>query len=387
MKVSLPSVVTALSVVVFCAACSGPGESALEVRIASTSSSAATTAQSTTAPGPVGSAGVTTTGTAASTTIAPTTIAPTTTDVVVPTTSGVSTTNESALPPTTRLRATTTSTLDPSIGSRHIEAVELAGDVVTSLLTYRRDMDHRDVVSQVVGGSTRIDSLVDETSNLFVPGVESIGEVLFAQLGGMRPDSASVMVVATQTTDDGSTTEVTTRTLDVRLLYRSGAWRFDFVFDDGGAPVARPESLSPSAATVVDHPEILMADSARWDIYRGDISPTLIGLIAELAEQSPIEVTVLSSGHPFFVFATNRQSLHTSGRAVDIFSVDGRPVGADHSKDSDIYRLVESLYANPLVRSIGSPWDLDGPGGRSFTDEVHLDHLHVSVVAEPAVAP
>ena len=96
---------------------------------------------------------------------------------------------------------------------------------------------------------------------------------------------------------------------------------------------------------------------------------------------------MLSSGHPFFVYATNRQSLHTAGRAVDLYSFDGVPINADHSRDSRIYELVEWLLAHPNVRSVGSPWDLDGPGGRSFTDEVHLDHIHIGLLNEVDNAP
>ena len=32
-----------------------------------------------------------------------------------------------------------------------------------------------------------------------------------------------------------------------------------------------------------------------------------------------------------------------------------------------------------LVSEVGSPWALDGYGGRSFTDDVHLDHVHIGV--------
>jgi len=291
------------------------------------------------------------------------------------------------LSPTTIPRATTTTELDASISQRHTEAKALAADVVTKLLTYSPEMDHEAVVAQVVGGSFRISKLIEETPSLYLEGASSTGEVLFGQLGGMRPTSTSVMVVATQVAEFGGLTEVYTRTVDVRLLYRSGAWRFDFVFDDGGSPVERPSSLFPEAADVVDDDRILMADSARWDIYRGSISPTLLSLMSEISARTPFEVTVLSSGHPFFVYATNRQSLHTRGRAVDIFSVGGVPVSADHDTNSDIYALVEWIYDHPNVRSVGSPWDLDGPGGRSFTDEVHLDHIHIGLLDEVDNAP
>lgn len=358
----------ALAATVLLAACGGGSASDVDVRVAST------------APGQV----VVTTAAGASGSEPPANASDDVTTTAPPATDA----GGEPLTPTTIPRATSSTALDPAIGRRHTEAKALAADVVTKLLTYRAGMSHEDVAAQVVGGDARIARLVEQTPNLYLPDVDSTGEVLFGQLGGMRPTSTSVMVVATQVVSDADgDTEVFSRTIDVRLLYRSGAWRFDFVFDDGGAPVERPPGLFPEAVAVVEDPRILMADSARWDIYRGEISPTLLALMAEIADRAPYEVTVLSSGHPFFVYATNRQSLHTRGRAVDIFSVDGVPVSADHATDSTIYELVQWLHQHPNVRSVGSPWDIDGPGGRSFTDEVHLDHIHIGLFDEVDNAP
>ena len=44
-----------------------------------------------------------------------------------------------------------------------------------------------------------------------------------------------------------------------------------------------------------------------------------------------------------------------------------------------IHQIVTWAYERPEVREVGSPWALDGPGGRSFTNEVHHDHLHIGV--------
>jgi len=366
-RVQLRLVALGVVCAVVAVACGGGGaDSVFDVRVSTTlAGQVVTTASAQGSPD--------TTGT---TIVGETTVAPPVTSV-----------DGQVLSPTTIPRATTTTELDASISRRHTEAKALAADVVTKLLTYSAEMDHEAVVAQVVGGSFRISNLVEETPNLYLDGASSVGEVLFGQLGGMRPTSTSVMVVATQVADVGGSTEVFTRTIDVRLMYRAGAWRFDFVFDDGGSPIERPASLFPEAVDVVGDDRILMSDSARWDIYRGLISPTLLSLMSEISARTPFEVTVLSSGHPFFVFATNRQSLHTRGRAVDIFSVGGVPVGADHDTDSDIYALVQWIYDHPNVRSVGSPWDLDGPGGRSFTDEVHLDHIHIGLLDEVDNAP
>jgi len=38
------------------------------------------------------------------------------------------------------------------------------------------------------------------------------------------------------------------------------------------------------------------------------------------------------------------------------------------------------MLDHPDVRQVGGPWDLDGKSSsRSFTNTVHLDHVHLAV--------
>ena len=62
---------------------------------------------------------------------------------------------------------------------------------------------------------------------------------------------------------------------------------------------------------------------------------------------------------------------------MDIWAVDGLPVVAQRVTGSVVRGLVQELMTLG-VTEIGSPWDLDGPGGASFTNVVHQDHLHVA---------
>jgi len=296
---------------------------------------------------------------------------------------------QGAVLPTVVVESTTTTSIEvgASIAVRHTQAKEVASDVVTKLTTYSATMEPDDIAAKIVGGEARILRVVGETTDLYIPGAESVGSVLFSQLGGIRPTSVSIMVVVRQELNTGGVIEAHTRTVDVRLTYAGGAWRFDAIADAGGRPVQRPPAMFPESAAFVENDRVQLADSARWDIYRGDISPTLVALMSEIADRTPFAATVLSGGHPFNVFATNRQSLHTRGRAVDIFSIDGVAFSSDRSTDSVLYEFVLWLYEHPNVSKIGSPWDIDGPGGRSFTDEVHLDHVHVAVFDESDDAP
>jgi hypothetical protein len=199
------------------------------------------------------------------------------------------------------------------------------------------------------------------------------GTVVYAQMGGYAPPAASVMVVV-QLPDKGAI-----RTLDVRLAHTASGWRFDHIADSGGHAIPRPGNLPADATAVLDNPRIVLADSARWDIYAGRISPRLLSLMEQIAQRTPFAVTVLETGHPLDVFGTTHRSAHSSGMAMDIYALDGRTVVSQSRAHGDAYRLARWLMTNPLLSQLGSPWDFDGPSRKSFTNGVHLDHLHVAV--------
>jgi hypothetical protein len=167
------------------------------------------------------------------------------------------------------------------------------------------------------------------------------------------------------------------RTVDVRLRIADGEWELEAIASIGGTPVARPDTLSDVAAAVLDDRRIELPDSARWDIHAGRTADSLLALLLELAELTPYSVAVLETGHPFNVFGTPRVSRHMAGFAVDIYALDGVLVVEDRRPDGVTFSLVETLFERDDVRVLGSPWALDGFGGRSFTDLVHQDHLHV----------
>lgn len=144
----------------------------------------------------------------------------------------------------------------------------------------------------------------------------------------------------------------------------------------GGEAPATPTPLSGSADSVLSNPGIDLPDSARWDIESGAIDARVLDLLAELARDHRLSVTVLATGHPNNVFASRRVSNHTVGRAVDIWAIDGRPVVEQRQPDGALAALARSLLARG-VTELGGPWDLDGPGGASFANTVHQDHLHL----------
>ena len=259
-------------------------------------------------------------------------------------------------------------------------AKRLASDIAQALTTYEPDQSMEEVVVDL-DAVVDPDQLAEQARDLHEPGAWSRGRVIYPQLGGVTADRVSVMVTTEQRIGDAAEERRETRTLDVRLRLREGAWVVESLASDGGGPLPLPDDLPDEARAVLEDPRIELPDSARWDIIAGEVSPQLLRLMARAADQAPYGVVVLSTGHPFEVFGTDRQSFHTKGRAVDIYRVGDRLVIDDREEGSATYRFLEWFYDQPEVSQVGAPWALDGYGGRSFTDVVHQDHLHVSVRA------
>ncbi|QXC60636.1 hypothetical protein KSP35_20305 [Aquihabitans sp. G128] len=218
-------------------------------------------------------------------------------------------------------------------------------------------------------------SLAMQAPLLLAGAEESVGEIVYPQLGGLTGDQASVMaVLRLRRRTSSGTTETVVRTVDVRLE-RSGDWKVTGVASDGGtAPLAaRPDGL---AAEVLQSPRLEMSDSARWDVAAGRIDQRILQLVLDLSATKSLSITVFASGHPTNVFGESSVSNHTQGRGVDIWAVDGKPV-AGSQPDGPAHEVAASALAAGATE-LGAPWDLDGPGGPSFTNALHADHLHIA---------
>ncbi|GGI08592.1 hypothetical protein [Egicoccus halophilus] len=264
----------------------------------------------------------------------------------------------------------------------HPNAKALGAEVAQTLTTYGPDETFEDVTGRLADGATR-ERLAEEAAGLYHPDAWSRGEVVYPQFGGLTADRASIMVVLRQTIGEPGADEARTevRTIDVRLRLREDVWLLEGIASDGGVPVPRPDDLPEEAVAVLDDERIELPDSSRWDIHRGATEPELLELLTRLADEvGDVGVVVLETGHPYHVFGTDRMSDHLRGRAVDIHRLGGELVIEGHtSLESETRRVVEWLYDEPSRPIIGSPWALDGYGGRSFTDAVHLDHVHAAV--------
>jgi hypothetical protein len=261
----------------------------------------------------------------------------------------------------------------------HREVKRVACEVVRDLTTYDAGATPGQIARCVTSDPVRQARLRKSARPLCRSGWWSRGQVVYPQMGGLAGGRASVMVVVRREAGREADPEVVeTRTLDVRLIRAGGAWVFDALASAGGTAIERPAGLSACARAVLDDPRIELPDSARWDIYRGDISPSLLRLMTDMADQGPYAVVVLRTGHPRYVFGTTRVSQHTVGQAVDLYRVE-RSLVVERTASGAPCALARWLCGRDDLGQLGSPWALADAGGRAFSDTVHQDHLHIAV--------
>ena len=272
---------------------------------------------------------------------------------------------------------------EPRPDEVYVEVKQPAARLVQALATYSATDSWSNVASRAARRFGVEPARLQSAEGLHEPGLSSTGKVVYPQLGGLdfegERQGASIMVVLKQSLSDG---RVYTRTLDVRMEYDGARWEAGEVDSIGGDSIDEPEDIPSLAADVVANPRIELPHSAIWDIYRGEVEDRVLSLMLQLAERYRYSVTVIKSGHPPHVFGTVHVSNHTAGRGVDIWEVDGQPVTAQRDDmESSAYRLVREVFDAGVVPEIGSPWDFD-KGPRSFTNDVHLDHIHLAYDAE-----
>jgi hypothetical protein len=253
----------------------------------------------------------------------------------------------------------------------------LAARVAATALTYPPGSSAREVARRLGPSAVTRRALASAIAPGIDPEMASSGKVIYPQLSGITPTSLGAMVVVRQRLRrvDGRSRAVT-RVVDVRLRRDGGPWKLDRIGSVGGRAVPRPAGLSSAARRVLDNPRIALPDTARWDIYRGGIDEGLLETLDDLAGRRRISVSVLRAGHPREVWATSRPSAHSRGYAADIYAVGGRLVVAQPDPGSPAHAMTSSLVAAGAAQ-VGSPWVLAPGGSRSFSDDVHQDHVHL----------
>jgi cell wall-associated NlpC family hydrolase len=136
----------------------------------------------------------------------------------------------------------------------------------------------------------------------------------------------------------------------------------------GGAPTAE-------ALALLDNPRLHLDASAVADLNAGRIDPRVVSVLGELTRKHDVAVSAMASDHSRLT-VSGSTSNHYYGRAVDIASVDGRPVGPGNLAARRLAVALSQLPASIRPSEIGSPWSL--PGAAYFTDGAHQNHLHVA---------
>jgi hypothetical protein len=197
-------------------------------------------------------------------------------------------------------------------------------------------------------------------------------QVIDAQYGGILATSASVLVVcrawrrvAGRIVADGST-------YDVRLTGGGSRWQVTAVYPSHpGAPAA---SLPSAADRVLSHPRIDLPPAARADVRSGQVHATVLSAMLRLAETYRIGVSVVRSGHPRYVFGTDRLSDHPQGRAFDTWRINGRAVVDPGTSRRLVAGYMEAAAAAGSY-NVGGPYLL-GSAPQFFSDNTHHDHVH-----------
>lgn len=207
--------------------------------------------------------------------------------------------------------------------------------------------------------------------------------VTYPQLGGLGELDASVMVALQQQVLTGSTIETRSATYDVRL-HRGDAgvpWSVVAVYG-GPSPVTdEPNVPTGPAAAVIDRDNIDLAGAAAGDVSGGLVDDSVMEVLLELAGSHTIGVSVMVTGHPWEVFGTERQSNHSRGRAMDIWSIDGLRVD-DPRLPREVVTQVMLAAGAAGATEVGGPVDPNGAGPGYFSDALHADHVHVGLTPD-----
>ncbi len=217
--------------------------------------------------------------------------------------------------------------------------------------------------------------LADQATGLLGSSGAAAVQVVDAQYGGILSSSSSVLVVLKQWryAADGTTVLAGGTTVDVRLVAGSPQWRVTALHPAAPSPPAA--SLGSAAAALLATPRLHLPVAARADIRSGTISAGVLAALHGLVARHVVDVSVVKSGHPLYVFGTTRRSDHPRGHAVDVWAVDGHPVvnPANRALVESVMRLGIALGAY----QVGGPVDLDGGGSQYFSDNTHHDHIHL----------
>jgi hypothetical protein len=197
-------------------------------------------------------------------------------------------------------------------------------------------------------------------------------QVIDAQYGGLLTDAASVLVVTRGWRRSGSRITPDGRTYDVRLSRTGRSWRVIAVHPSYPGPAVRRPS--PAARRVLRSDRIVLPPAAAHDVASGRVHDSVLLALLTVARTYRPSVSVVRSGHPLYVFGTDRLSDHPQGRAFDTWAVDGRPVVDPRTPQTLVEDYMHAVAAAGSY-NVGGPYLL-GAAPQWFSDDTHHDHVH-----------
>jgi hypothetical protein len=197
-------------------------------------------------------------------------------------------------------------------------------------------------------------------------------QVIDAQYGGLLSDRASVLVVCRSWRSSPAGIRAGGSTYDVRLSRSGHGWRVTAIHPSHpGLPSRRRSSV---ALEVLGSPAIDLPPAGRRDVLSGRIHDSVLAAMLRLSRSYRIGVSVVRSGHPIYVFGTDRLSDHPLGRAFDTWRIDGAPI-----VDAGTPRRLVTGYMEAAAAAgsynVGGPYLL-GAAPQYFSDATHHDHVH-----------
>lgn len=217
--------------------------------------------------------------------------------------------------------------------------------------------------------------LAESAKPLLTAADEAVLRVVDAQYGGILADAASVLVVCRQWTRRGAAVTPGGTTVDVRLSRARPRWTVTALRPARPGPAA--PSLPAPARRVLGDTRIGLPPAATADVRGGHVHPTVLGAMLRLADTYRMNVSVIRSGHPLYVFGTSRRSDHPRGRAFDVWQLDGRSV-VDPATPRRLIASFMRAAAAAGSYNVGGPVQLGGgTPGQFFSDATHHDHVHV----------
>jgi len=202
-------------------------------------------------------------------------------------------------------------------------------------------------------------------------------EVVYAQYGGLLTSTASVLVVCRSLARRAGRVVGSGHTFDVRLALLGGRWRVTAVLPSHpGPPAPRPTA---AARHVLNSPRITLPPAAHADVASGTVHDSVLEAMLAVSRRWPIGVSVVRTGHPIYVFGTNRRSDHPRGRAFDTWRIADHAVVRPTTPTALVTSYMEALVAAGSY-NVGGPVLL-GAAPQYFSDRTHHDHVHAGFTA------